>query len=109
MDRRIELQSFSQTTDGDWTSGTWSTQAIVWAEKMEKGQAERFASDREVAEASRAYRIRYPTTGADHADIDPTWRVKEGSELWDIIGTPEGEGRKKEMILLCERHDPDDE
>lgn len=109
LDRRIELQKFALSTDGDPTTGTWTTKAEVWAQKMEKGEAERFVSQREIATASRAYKIRYPDSSAAHSGIDPTWRLKEGDEVWDITGTPEGEGRKEEMILVVERFDPDDE
>lgn len=103
LDRRIALQQFTLATDGDPTSGSWRTEDTVWAQKMEQRQVEQVVSEREAAAAVRAYRIRY------REDVDPTWRVTEGNEIWGIIGTPEGEGRKTETVLLCERHDPDDE
>lgn len=106
LDRRIELQSFAATDPWDVTSGTWTTQATVKAKRMERSQAERFVTDTDIATASRFYRIRWPDSGSMP---DPTWRVKDGTELWDIEGVAEGEGRSHEMILLCTRHDPGDD
>ena len=102
LDRRIELKRFTLTMDGDPTSGSWTTVHTVWAEKMDKGGAERFVSAAEIAEATAVYRIRYL------ADVNPSWRLKHGTDLWDIEGTAEGKGRKREMLLLVSRHDPGD-
>ncbi len=102
LDRRIELQTFALAMDGDPTNRSWTTVHTVWAEKMDKGQAERFVSAAEIAEASAVFRIRYL------ADANPSWRLKHGSDLWDIEGVAEGTGRKRETLLLVSRHDPGD-
>ena len=102
LDRRIELQRFTLTMDGDPTSGSWATVHKLWAEKMDKGGAERFVSAAEIAQASAVYRIRYL------ADVNPRWRLKHGEDVWDIGGVVEGTGRKRETLLLVSRHDPGD-
>ena len=102
MDRRIKFQAFASYDDGDPYDGQWSTEVEVWAEQMERSHVARFVSDQTLTEATRAYRIRYRT------DIDPTWRVQDGDELWSIDGTPEGAGRRTETIVVCSRYDPNE-
>ena len=105
LDRRIILQSFAVGTSGDPTAGTWTTEATVWAERLDaKGTERATGSVVEAAEASQAYRIRF------RSDIDPTWRVNDGGELWHIAAvSPGGRGRDRELLLLVSRLDPDDE
>ena len=102
LDRRVELQEFTLSADGDPTSGTWALSVTVWAAKTDKVGVERFVTDAELAEIAAAYRIRYRST------VDPTWRVKDGSDLWDIEGVIEGPGRNEETILLVSKHTPGD-
>ncbi len=102
LDRRVELQVQARGTDGDPYDGQWSTEAEVWAEKMEKNSAARFVSDQTLAESSGAFRIRYRT------DVDPTWRVKEEGNYWKVDGAIEGKGRRAETILLVSRYDPNE-
>jgi len=100
---RIELQAFTLSADGDPTTGSWSTTYTVYAEQMDKGSVERFVSDQELARATGAYRIRYLSA------INPTWRVKDGSDYWDIEGVIEGDGYKEATIVLVSRRDPEDD
>jgi head-tail adaptor len=71
---------------------------------MEKAQVERIVSSQTLAEADRVYRVRH------RSDVDPTWRVKDGSEFWYLFATPEGDdGRNVSTLLLCKRNDPSDQ
>lgn len=102
QDRKLELQSKSAATPPDPTSGTWTTQATVWGKQMDPRSVERFAGKQFLALASQAFAIPYRT------DVNPTWRVKENTNLWRIVGTPEGPGRRRETVLLVERFNPND-
>lgn len=103
LDRRISLQSRTLGSAGDPTAETWTTEATVWAQKMDPSGTERFTDQMVAAEATQAYRIRY------RADVEPTWRVLEGDEQWNVQAAFEGAGRHEETILLVKRFDPDDE
>ena len=103
LDRRIELQSFAIGSSGDPTAGTWSLEKIVWAERMDARGAERATGGMvQAAEATQAYRIRNRTT------VDPTWRVVDRGELWDIVAAVPGPERNQETILFVRRFDPND-
>lgn len=103
LDRRITLQAIAREENGDPTDGQWQDVASVWAAKMDQNQVERFVSDQTLAEAVRGYTIRYRT------DVDPTWRIEdEHNDFWHIEGVAEGEGRRRETVLLCSRYDPND-
>lgn len=106
LDRRIILQSFAVGTTGDPTAGTWTTEATVWAERMDPKGVERTTGVTvESSEATQAYRIRYDAS----VDVTPLWRVNDGGELWNITSVLPGAGRDRERILLVSRLVPDDE
>jgi head-tail adaptor len=103
LDRRVELQSFALGTDGDPTAGTWTVEAAVWAERMDGKGTERARGNMvQASEATQAYRIRY------RASVLPTWRLRDGAQLWNIVAASEGRGRDDETILLVDRLDPND-
>lgn len=106
ISRRIVLQSFTAGTTGDPSpaAGTWTTVATVWAERLDpKGIERAVGSMVQAAEATQGYSIRY------RSDVDPTWRLKDGSEIWRIEAVLPGQTRDRELILLVKRLDPDDE
>lgn len=103
LDRRITIQALAHESGGDPTAGQWQDVDEVWAEQMDQNQTERFVSNQQLAEAVRAFRIRYRT------DVDPTMRVKdELGDYWQIAGVAEGDGRRAETVLVCERYDPNE-
>ena len=103
MDRRVDLQSPTLASSGDPTSLTWTTQRTVWAERMDPRGTERYTGTTvSSATATQAYRIRH------YADVDPTWRVVDGTEYWRVTAAMPGKGRGVETIMLVERLDPDD-
>lgn len=111
LDRRIVLQTMASGTDSDgFPTETASTLATVWARKRFLRGDERFLGDRQqkTAEVEVEYRIRH------RDDVDPTVRVKDGSELWDVEAVLEASGpgtgpRYRALDLICTRFDPDDE
>jgi head-tail adaptor len=106
LDRQVILQSFTLGTTGDPRAGTWTTEATVWAERMDARGIERETGMVvQAAEVTQAYRIRYR---ADVA-VTPLWRINDGGELWSITAVLPGAGRNAERILLVSRLDPDDE
>lgn len=103
LDRQITFEVFAIDTDGDPTDGQWSEYATVYAAQMEQSQARQFVTDQELAAATRAYRVRYRT------DVTPgEFRVKHGEEYWQIVGVSEGDGRRTETVVLCERYNPNE-
>lgn len=106
MDRRIVLQSPTVATSGDPTSITWTTQATVWAERVDPRGTERYTGVTvTTSTATQSYRIRYDASVA----VDPTWRVVDGTEYWRVTSVLPGFGRNRESIVVVERMDPDDE
>ena len=104
LDRFVTLQSFAESANGDPTTGTWSTIASMWAEKLDKGRAENFVSDSEIAQADAAFRVRW------FDGIEPTWRLVDGTDAWDIKGVVEVEKtrRRDEMMIVVNRYVPGD-
>jgi len=103
LDRRVSLQSPTLATNGDPTSMTWTTEATVWAQRLDPMGTERAMGGMvQSAEATQAYRIRH------RADVDPTWRIVDGTETWDIVAATPGAKRGEETMILVRRLDPDD-
>ena len=105
LDRFVTLQAFAESTNGgDPTVGAWATITSMWAEKMDKGRAENFISASEIAEADAAFRVRW------YDGIEPTWRLVDGTDAWDIRGVVEVEKtrRRDEMLIVVNRYVPGD-
>ena len=104
LDRRVVLQSFALGTSGDPTAGTWTTEATIWAGRMDARGTERYTGGMiQAAEATQAYQIRY------RSNVVPTWRLTDGAEVWDITAVIQGDGsRDAKTVLLVRRLDPDD-
>lgn len=105
LDRQVNLQSFALGTSGDPLAGTWTTEvANVWAGRLDAKGTERYTDGMvQAAEVTQAYKLRY------NADILPTWRLVDGTEVWDIVAVLHGDrSRDAETVLLVRRLDPDD-
>ena len=102
MDRLVSLQRPQLAIAGDPQTSTWSEVTKVWAEKMDKGGAERYLSDHELSELNGVYRIRY------YEELAPDWRLVDDGEIWDIEAIVEGRGRRWEALLIVTRLDPAD-
>jgi head-tail adaptor len=98
MDREITIQSRTLATTGDPTAFTYTTLATgVWAEKLDARALEKFVGAQVAAQASQAFRIRFRN------DVSPENRVVDEEGTWNVVGTPEGQGRRAETILLVTR------
>lgn len=99
-DRPISLQEYA--------AGSWSTTRSDWAKPVQHGAK----VNRAIARASDGVRGLF---GADEipnertlfsirfdGTITPAWRLlDENGDAWAILGTYEGEGRKRETIIAC--------
>ena len=104
MDREITIYTRTLATNGDPTVYTYAALATgVWAEKLDARGMETFVGAQVSGSASQAFRIRY------RGDVDPTCRVIDEEGTWNVVGAPEGRGRRTETILLVTRLDPDDD
>ena len=68
--------------------------------RINGGGMEKFAGSQRAATGTAGYGIRYGL------DVDPTWRVLDGDEIWDITAVYDGDGVRTETVLAVERLDP---
>lgn len=97
------MQSRTDPAGGDPTAQAWATADSTWAAKLDARGMERFTGGQFIAEATQAYRVRYRT------DVDPTWRIKDGTELWTVVAAHEaGRSRRAETVIQVKRFDPNE-
>ena len=96
LNRQIQLQykTISRATDGSETE-TWVTQNTVWASKAHQSSREFFSAQKINAETTDLFIIRYRKL------IDPKMRVVFDGKNYNIIGTPDPDGKRRELHLLC--------
>jgi len=99
LDRRITIQTFSETTD---TFGqqvkTYSTLASVWANVKEKGGAslgEKEEGDMLASTKRVEFIIRYRT------DVNAEMRVSYNSNIYKIQSILNADARKAYLKLVC--------
>lgn len=97
LTRKITIQSPTETRNsiGEAVT-TWSTFATVRAQRLDKTAREIFASDREQAERTTVYRLRY------RSDLSAKMRVVEDGKTYDIEGITEL-GHKDGLEILAVR------
>jgi SPP1 family predicted phage head-tail adaptor len=93
MDRCITLQyeSTARGADGSFLK-SWASLGVIRAAYNYRSGGEKFEMDQETAVRMVTWTIRYI------ADVDETWRIKHGSDLYDIVNVEEL-GRKKYLKL----------
>jgi SPP1 family predicted phage head-tail adaptor len=91
LDRRIELQRSTSTTDPDYNTPihSFATYAEVWAKLEHHRSIESEASAREFASFSGFFTIRHRT------DVDPEDRIVYENDIYEIIGRPREMGRRQ--------------
>lgn len=95
MDRCIVLQSVTETRGTDGSYGkTWSDAHSVKAAYNYRSGGEAFEGDQETAYRVVTFTTRYLDS------VDETWRVKHGTDLYDIVNV-QLDGRRKYMVLHC--------
>lgn len=95
MDRCVILQkaTLSRETDGSYLK-TWADSISARAAYNYKGGSEVFQADQETAIRTVKWTMRYAK------GVDETYRLKHGSDLYDIINV-ELVGRDRYMDLHC--------
>lgn len=93
MDRRIQLLKRLQNEWGDEDLG-WEVVAEVWALVQPAAGLERSASDRAVAISTVLVALRW------RADVDASWRVRDGQKEYEIVAPPLDVLRKHVQLEL---------
>jgi SPP1 family predicted phage head-tail adaptor len=106
LDRRVTIERRTVAKDSTYGSAveTWTVLAVAWVERQD-ALPSRQESLQQGVERSRVpirYRLRY------RSDVDSTMRVRDGSQLLQIVGGPTeiGPGRREWMELACEEFKP---
>lgn len=93
---RITLQQQTKTRDAiGGEIVTWVDVATVWAEKLHQTSREFYGSQKTNAELTDLFKIRY------REGVDTKMRLVFGDKIYDIIGAPDPDGRRRELWLLC--------
>ena len=96
LDRRITLQTFSETTDSFGQEvKTYSTLASVWANVKEKVGSEGEDGDMLAATKKVEFIIRYRT------DVNEQMRISYNSNIYKIQAIQSADGRKAFLKLVC--------
>lgn len=95
LNRRIVIQIPKVTRDdyGD-TNETWEDFATVWAEIITSGGREFYAAQKQNAETSAVFRIRY------REGLNTRMRIKYGHRVFEILPPiNDVEGKHKELLI----------
>jgi SPP1 family predicted phage head-tail adaptor len=90
----IESKTITRGTDGSETE-SWATVITTWAKKVTKGSKEFYAAQKNNAETTALFIIRHRSTA-----VTRDMRLKEGSRIYEIIGTPDNDGNKNQWLLI---------
>jgi len=97
LDQRIILQQASYTRGADGSSiATYSTLATVWANKAHKSSREFWAAQKINSEVTDLFVIRYRKL------MNTTMRIVHDGKTYNIIGTDDPDGRRREFHLLAQ-------
>lgn len=82
LNRKITLQSKTDTTDANgYDKPTWADVKTVWAAIKTTGSREFYAAQKQNAEITAVFKIRYGTV------VDTQMRIRYGSRIFEILGT----------------------
>ena len=96
LDRRITLQTFSETTDSFGQEvKTYSTLTSVWANVKEKVGSEGEDGDMLAATKKVEFIIRYRT------DVNEQMRISYNSNTYKITAIQSADARKAFLKLVC--------
>lgn len=95
---RVTIAQESQTPDsqGGYALG-WTTVAIVWCEVRDLSTRELLQAQQAENSAGVAIVIRHRT------DVTAKMRATVGGVVYNIVGVRDPEGRKRQLVLDCER------
>lgn len=96
LDRRITLQTFSETTDAFGQEvKSYSTLATVWAKVVEKIGKESEEGDMIAATKKVEFMIRYRT------DVNEEMRISYNSNIYKIKAIQSADARKAFLKIVC--------
>jgi len=96
LDRRITLQTFSETTDAFGQEvKSYSTLATVWAKVVEKIGKESEEGDMIAATKKVEFMIRYRT------DVNEEMRISYNSNIYKIKAVQSADARKAFLKIVC--------
>lgn len=91
--RKVILQKPTSTTSASGaTTQTFSDVKTVWAKREYKSASELYQSEQLVFQKLASFKILFRN------DIDSTWRVKDGSEVYELLSVIEV-GYREELML----------
>jgi len=95
--RRITLQQKTTHTNSEGISSeAWTDIITVWAARESLRGREFFAAAAVQAEHTVRFRIRY------REGVSSAMRILSEGKVYEIISPPiEGEGRSRELVLMC--------
>lgn len=101
LDRRITLQRYGSTTN-EWNEPItgWSEIGVRWASKEDVSDGEKVRAAQVGASVSTRFRVRYDSLTSTLTAADRL--ICEDVE-YQISGTKEGEGRRREIEITAAR------
>jgi SPP1 family predicted phage head-tail adaptor len=80
LNRQITLQSKTDTIDANgYDKPTWTDVKTVWAAIKTTGSREFYAAQKQIAETTKVFKIRYTA-------VDSQMRIKYGNGIYEILG-----------------------
>lgn len=99
LDRRISLRSPLQSKSATGAvTNSWVDAGSVWASWLPQSGREFAAAQARHSEATGVFRIRHRT------DIDPTWQIVNGDDLFGVVAVMEV-GRREYIDLIVKATD----
>lgn len=94
-DKRLTLRySIAERNTIGESVPAWVDAATVWGSALPKGGREFYAAQQKFSEVSVIFRIRH------RSDLDSTWRVVLGDDLFEVIHAEEV-GRRDYLDVIC--------
>jgi SPP1 family predicted phage head-tail adaptor len=96
MRHRVILQSKTSTQDGTGAPiDTWATEKTIWVDISPLNSREYWAAQQVQSDVTHKVSMRY------YSGIQPHWRVKYGTRVFDITSVINVGERNEYHILLC--------
>lgn len=93
VEERVDVQD-----DTGGVVSQWRTRAVVWASVEPLSGREQLTAAQPLAINSTRIRLRWVPR---IADLDPKWRLRFGSTLYNLISVMNVEERNREFECLC--------
>jgi SPP1 family predicted phage head-tail adaptor len=98
FDRRVDLLRPVNAKDAmGGLSVTWTVDSTRWCRKDESGGRETRLAGQIRQETTAVFLFRY------YPDINTSWRIQEGTRLWDIVAVKEVGRKQFTSVQAAER------